>query len=129
MAEPNSLEELSGLYEFRDEEETSEFLSRHPDLTPILVDGHKHVRKHFPNEPLLLSVEEDEEPEKEPVERLFLLIRVEGELTDFDRLERLDDEWSLEVSEATNELLVVDIDYYKDDDPGSGNWEEGDTDE
>lgn len=109
-----SLEILADLYDFEDYTAAVEFLEQHPDLLPYLTGSAPHIEKHFPGAKRRISVEfdEDDEPGEDSVHRLYILIEAEPHLkTAQERMDRLDDEWGLDLCEDTNELVVIDLDY------------------
>jgi len=105
---------LANHYELGELDVTRDFLHKHPELISYLMGSVTHIEKHFPGSPRTLSVEydEDDEPGGESVERLYVLISVSPYLaTAQERMNRLDDEWALDVCDDTNELIVIDLDY------------------
>ena len=101
-------------FDCEDQEAVEAFVSQHPEVLPYLEQGPQEIEKFFPDSDLSLIVEldEDEENGVPPTEKLFLLIAVPGDLSDgLARLDKLDESWSINVCEETNELLVIDLSY------------------
>ncbi len=110
----DAMDALASRYLLEDPDATSQFLARHPELVEYLLGSIPHIEKHFPGAGRTLSVEldEDDEPGAESVERLYILIEAATHLaTAQERMDKLDDEWGLDLCEDTNELVVIDLDY------------------
>lgn len=108
------LDDLARNYLFEDYPATVAFLRKHPKLIEYLAGSVPHIEKHFPGAGRTLSVEydEDDEPGGESVERLYILVQASAYLdTAQERMERLDDEWAMDLCEDTDELVVIDLDY------------------
>lgn len=90
------------------------FIENHSELIPHLADSVPYIEKHFPGAERTLTVEldEDDEPGGKTIERLYVLIAAPRNVADAqERMERLDDEWALDLCENTDELVVIDLDY------------------
>ena len=107
------LANLRWVYRFEDPQAVETFLRKHPDLLPYVEQSEERIAEYFPDENLRLAVELDEGEEgAEAGEKLFILIEASGETVDtLDRLEKLDETWSVDVCEATDNLLVIDLQY------------------
>ena len=109
------VQDLSAVYDFEDRTAVEEFVLVHPDLLPYLEQCPAEVEKCFPNADLTLVVELDEDEDNPGAsgEKLFVLISVdEATHSDaFARLDKLDENWAIDVCESTNELLVIDLKY------------------
>lgn len=110
----SAMEMLAAFYDFENSSAMAEFLEEHLELVPYLTGSVPHIEKHFPGANRRLSVEfdEDDEPGAESVDRLYILVDAAPFLkTAQERMDRLDEEWGLDLCEDTNELVVIDLDY------------------
>ncbi len=109
-----AMEILAASYEFEDGEALAAFLRIHPELIEYLIGSVTHIEKHFPgaNRTLCVELDEDDEPGAESVQRIYILIEAAKHRdTAQERMDKLDDEWGLDLCEETNELVVIDLDY------------------
>ncbi len=104
---------LRVVYQCEDPQAVELFLRANPDLLPYVEQSEAQIAEHFPDVDLRLAVELDEGDEgAKPEEKLFILIEVTDATNDaLGRLERLDEAWSVDVCEATNDRLVIDLKY------------------
>lgn len=104
---------LSAVYQCEDAAAVEAFLRANPDLLPFVEQSEVQIAKFFPDADLRLAVELDEgEDGGRAQEKLFLLIEVPDAIDDtLNRLEQLDEAWSVDVCEATNDRLVIDLKY------------------
>ncbi|MCC7339921.1 MAG: hypothetical protein IT170_02455 [Bryobacterales bacterium] len=107
------IRELHWIYRCEDPPTVEGFLRANPDLLPYVEQSEARIAKHFPKSNLRLVVEHDEGEDGSPAaEKLFILIEASGETADaLDRLEKLDEDWSVDVCEATDDRLVIDLSY------------------
>jgi hypothetical protein len=98
-----------------DREAVVRFMGEHPDLLSQIADSIPYIEKHFPGagRSLVLELDDDDDAaDGSMVERLYVLIQAPGNVAEAQqRMERLDDEWALDLCENTGELVVVDLDY------------------
>lgn len=104
---------LRAVYQCEDPASVEAFLRANPDLLPYVERSEARILEHFPHADLRLAVELDEGEDGVPAEeKLFILIEVSGDMSDaLGRLERLDEAWSVDVCEATDDRLVIDLKY------------------
>ncbi|MCC7341953.1 MAG: hypothetical protein IT170_12800 [Bryobacterales bacterium] len=107
------IRDLHWVYRCEDPPAVEAFLRANPDLLPYLGQSESRIAEHFPNANLRLVVEHDEGEAGSPAaEKLFILIETAGDTGDaLDRLEKLDEAWSVDVCEATGDRLVIDLSY------------------
>ncbi|MCU0229389.1 MAG: hypothetical protein MUF01_17310 [Bryobacterales bacterium] len=110
----DAVETLAANYAIEDPDALADFLTRHPKIIPYLEGSVPHIEKHFPGAPraLVVELDEDEELGAESLTRLYILVQAASHsATAHERMDRLDDEWGLDLCEDTNELVVIDLDY------------------
>jgi hypothetical protein len=106
--------DLWAAYQCEDAPRVEAYLRANPDLLAYVEESAAKIATFFPESDLHLSVEldEDEDGGEATQEKLFLLIEAPAELGDaLGLLERLDEEWSVDVCEATGDRLVIDLKY------------------
>lgn len=99
------------LYDFRRPREVSTFLQAHPFLLPLLVEAHRKIAEYFdPSAKSILEVITD--PESEDGRELFVLVPTHDTPEEaLSRLERLDQEWWLDVLPQTLGKMTIDVEY------------------
>ena len=104
---------LRWVYLCEDPSAVEAFLRGNPELLPYVEQSEAQILKHFPNENLRLAVDHDEGDDGSSAEaKLFILIEASGETADaLDRLEKLDEAWSVHLSDATDNRVVIDLKY------------------
>ncbi|MCC6264810.1 MAG: hypothetical protein IT169_14620 [Bryobacterales bacterium] len=107
------IRELHWVYRCEDPPAVEIYLRANPDLLPYVEQSEARIAEHFPDANLRLAVEHDEGEEGAPAaEKLFILIEAGGGTGDaLDRLEKLDEAWSVDVCDATDDRLVIDLSY------------------
>lgn len=107
------IQELWAVYECEDIPAVEGFLRAHAEILPYVEQSEGKIREFFPDSELHLAVELDEDEEGgNAEEKLFLLIEAPEDLGEaLSQLERLDEEWSVDVCEATGDRLVIDLKY------------------
>lgn len=103
---------LADRYTFRNAEEVTRYLHKHPVLIPLLVQAEEVIPRYFDVDvPVVLEVVFDPEC-YDPEGELFASIQIPETVDDaLDRLDRFDDEWWLRVSPNAPDTLVFDIEY------------------
>lgn len=106
---PQSVEELTALYTFRDRETVVGFVTTHPHLVPLLVEARPEIARYFgPETPVVLEVIPDREAEG--YSDLFALIQTALPGTEAAaRLDQLDEAWWLDALERADCNLTIDI--------------------
>ncbi|GAB4409007.1 MAG: hypothetical protein Kow00106_02340 [Anaerolineae bacterium] len=102
---------IEPLYEFRDHRAVSGFLQAHPFLLPLLVDARRKIAEYFelPAMPILDVISD---PESEGDQELFLLIPTYHSPEQVLRyLDRLDQEWWLDVLPQARGKMTIDVEY------------------
>ncbi len=99
------------LYDFRRPREVSTFLQAHPFLLPLLVEAHEKIAEYFePSTKPILEVITD--PESEDGRELFVLVPTHDTPEEaLSRLERLDQEWWLDVLPQALGKMTIDVEY------------------
>lgn len=91
------------------------FLHAYPAVLAYVEQSVPQITKHFPDCDLRLVVEADEDEDggaEDAAQKLFILIEVpEGTNDALGSLDRLDQDWSIDVCEATDDRLVIDLKY------------------
>lgn len=105
---PASLEGLDPRYEIHDRAAVVAYLDRHPFLLPLLNDASTQIPRYFePNDLPELQVVQDRES---LARQLYLIVRTSlPPETAFDRLDRFDEAWWLDASDAAQGALTIDI--------------------
>ncbi len=91
--------------------EVSSFLQAHPFLFPLLVEAHGKIAEYFePSTKPILEVIAD--PESEDSQELFVLILTHDTPEEaLSRLDRLDQEWWLDVLPQARGKMTIDVEY------------------
>lgn len=99
------------LYDFRRPREVSAFLQAHPFLFPLLVEAHGKIAEYFePSTKPILEANTD--PEAEGSQELFVLIPTHDTPEQaLSRLDRLDQEWWLDVLPQAHGKMTIDVEY------------------
>lgn len=99
------------LYDFRRPREVSTFLQAHPFLLPLLVEAHRKIAEYFdPSAKSILEVITD--LESEGGRELFVLVPTHDTPEEaLSRLERLDQEWWLDVLPQARGKMTIDVEY------------------
>lgn len=108
------IRDLWAAYQCDDVAGVEAYLRANPGLLDYVEESAARIAKIFPESDLYLAVELDEDDEGGDAaqEKLFLLIEAPADLGDaLGLLERLDEEWSVDVCEATGDRLVIDLKY------------------
>ena len=107
------LASLRWVYLCEDPPAVEAFLRGNPELLPYVEQSEGQILKHFPNENLRLVVDHDAGDDGTSAEaKLFILIEASGETADaLDRLEKLDEDWAVYLSDATDNRVVIDLKY------------------
>jgi hypothetical protein len=108
------IRDLWAAYQCDDVPRVEAYLRANPDLLDYVEESTAKIAALFPESDLHLAVEldEDEDGGEAALEKLFLLIEAPADLGDaLGLLERLDEEWSVDVCEATGDRLVIDLKY------------------
>ena len=93
---PQSIDELTSLYAFREPDEVVRFLNAYPHVIPLLNEAWPHIVRHFgPETPVILEVVPDRESEREDDDELFALIETELPPEEAGPLLARFDEWWL----------------------------------
>lgn len=98
-------------YDFRRPPEVSSFLQAHPFLLPLLVEAHEKVTEYFEpsTKPILEAITD---PEAEDSQELFVLIPTHDTPEEaLSRLDRLDQEWWLDVLPQARGKMTIDVEY------------------
>ena len=106
------LDQLGDRYAVRRPEEVTAFLRAYPHLGPLRIEAAEVVPRYFePDAPLVLEVVTDPEADGLPPE-LFALVQTTLNPDEaLARLDRLDDDWWLDVSPDGPGTLVVSLEY------------------
>ena len=106
------LGEVGTRYALRRPEEVTAFLRAYPHLVPLLIEAAEVVPRYFePDAPLVLEVVTDPEEDGLPPE-LFALVQTALDPDEaLARIDRLDDDWWLDVSPDGPGTLVVSLEY------------------
>lgn len=125
-ARPVSLTDLARLetlYSFRDRNTVVDWLEKYPFLVPLLFEAPSHIRKYFPDEPLFLEVCFD--PEIAELTQLVAYIATDPDVDEaMERLDRLAEEWWLEVIDQGEWKMDVNIEFHGTSSEGRGYLEE-----
>ncbi len=105
-----SIQALRSLYALADAPAVASFLSRHPELSALLIEAHQRIGRHFPGHHLSLSAVADPEQDTEPRLRIGITTRLDGE-TALERLGRLDEEWWLDTLPRAGRFLFINLDF------------------
>lgn len=104
------LQYLSTIYNFRNPDGISEFLSDKLSVIHLLKDVYKKIREYFPNENLFLEVLYDFEVPNEKE----LVIFIQTNLTvdeAIDKLKQFDEEWTFKSLQSLKENLCINLEF------------------
>jgi hypothetical protein len=87
---------LHDLYVFKQPDEVSDFLQRHPFLLPLVNQAYDEIHQRFPSSPVTLEVVVDPEDD-EDVQLVATVLTSYSPLEVFTKLQELDAEWWLGV--------------------------------
>lgn len=105
-----SINELEQLYTFRKPEQVFEFITRHPELVPLLMEAHSKIGQHFPGAELFLRMFND--PETTNNANLLILIGSKYDSKEtLKRLDQLDDDWWLESLDRVADKLSINVEF------------------
>ena len=107
-----TLEDIAARYTLRRPEEVTEYLSRYPNLIPLVLEVADHIPQYFgADAPLILEVFTD--PESIPVhQELFAIVQTPVSAQDaVERLDRFDEEWWTDAPRPGPGVLVVDFEF------------------
>lgn len=104
---------IEPLYDFRRPREVSDFLQAHPFLLPLLAEAHKKIAEHFelplPAKPILEVITD---PDSEGGQELYVLIPTcQPPEQALFHLDRLDQEWWLDVLPQARGRMTIDVEY------------------
>jgi hypothetical protein len=115
LPSPEGLGFLEKHFTMEDHEAITRFMGKHPEILSHIADSVPYIEKHFPGagRSLVLELDEDDDVvDGSSIERLYILIEAPGNVGEAqERMERLDDEFALDLCENTGELVIVDLDY------------------
>lgn len=99
-AAPRIVDDLTGIYAFKEPEDVASFLDAHPFLVPLLIEVRPVIERYFPGTPVVLELdyEPDAEDEAEAAELTVLFATVQSSLIPGEsrrRLKRFDHDWWL----------------------------------
>jgi hypothetical protein len=98
-------------YKFRDRLEVEQFLQEHGFLLPLLVDAYPVIEKHFgPHPDVVLEVVTDPEGPDESDLVAFIRTSLSPDQV-LDKLNRLDEEWFLDVMDMTQGKLCIHVEF------------------
>jgi hypothetical protein len=104
------IEQLKENYTFRRENLVIKFIQKHPFLLDVLKEAYPQIRKHFPDETLVLEVNFDKEGAE--YDMLFIHIQTEQEVAiSLQNFDNLDNEWWLDKMEAANYKLCIHLEH------------------
>lgn len=102
---------LESTYDFRDIAQVKQFLEKHVFLTPLLLEASTKIKEYFrPSANLALEVPVD--PEDGKYQELWIRIQTDVAPADaLPLLTKFDDEWWLEASANSKNLLNIKLEY------------------
>jgi hypothetical protein len=104
------IEQLKGIYTFRQEKSVIKFIQKYPYLLDVLKEAYPQIKKYFPEEPLVLEVNFDREGAE--YDQLFIHIQTEQEVKSARaNLRSLDEQWWLDNTEAANHKICIHLEY------------------
>lgn len=114
LAAPRILDDLTGIYAFKEPEDIASFLEAHPFLVPLLIEARPVIAHHFPDVPVVLELvsEPDIEDEEEAAALtvLFALIEMDLPLQEARRrLHLFDQGWWLARARRADCRLEFDV--------------------
>lgn len=101
---------LEALYTFRERVKVKSFLERNFFLTPLLLQASDRIREFFGSSTVALEVSTD--PDDGNYQELWARIQTNGAPADaLSALTRFDDEWWLDASASSQNLLNIKLEY------------------
>lgn len=101
---------LNNKYTLKTAADVYDFVGSNPHLLPLLMEAYSRIRNYFPSEILLLEVVTD--PEEIGYKQLVVYICTDLSPQDaIDKLDQLDDNWWLNVSDASDSKLLIQVEY------------------
>lgn len=105
------IDSLERLYALRRRDEVIAFLSDHPFLVALLEEAHSEIQIYF-NSYLQMTLEVVADPEAIDDRELVLFIQTElPPVEALASLDRLDEDWWLEASDASRGKLCIHVEY------------------
>jgi hypothetical protein len=106
----NVFHRLEGLYTFRERAKVKSFLERNSFLTPLLLQANDKIREFFGSSTVALEVSTD--PDDGNYQELWARIQTNSAPADaLSALTRFDDEWWLDASASSQNLLKIKLEY------------------
>lgn len=98
---------LTELYTYKDYTAVPSFVEQHSFLLPVLFEAHSHIRRYFPDAPLVLRVRASPEgPDDDQLVVEIQPVMVVDEA--LDKLHKIGDDWWLEnMSRSEHRLLIT----------------------
>jgi len=113
LLDPDELDVVNDLwdYKIRNKKEIIPFLIEHIEIVPILQEARTIIKNYFNKSSLVLEVVTDPEEEKDS-RILFIYIQTNLSPNDaLSKLEKLDEDWWLDVSKEIGELMCLHVEY------------------
>lgn len=106
----NVFERLEGLFVFRERARVKSFLEKNFFLTPLLLQASDRIREFFGSAPVVLEVSTD--PDDGNYQELWARIQTNSTPADaLSTLTRFDEEWWLDASASSQDLLNIKLEY------------------
>lgn len=105
------LSRLESVYIFRDEARVRSFLEKNAFLAPLLLQANRKIRDYFNASPII-ALEVSVDPENGNYQELWARVQTHLSPTDaLPVLTRFDEEWWLQASAASKNLLNIKLEY------------------
>ena len=107
----NKIQSLSRIYQLRGDRTVTDFIRENTILLELLFESNQKIREYFGSD-VQVILELLVDPEAGDYRELFALVLTELKPEEaLERLEKLDNEWWLEVSLLAKGLLNIDVEY------------------
>jgi len=101
---------LNNKYTLKTAADVYDFVGSNPHLLPLLMEAYHRIRNYFPSEILFLEVVTD--PDEIGEKQLVIYICTDLSPRDaIDKLDLLDDNWWLNVPDASDSKLLIQVEY------------------
>jgi hypothetical protein len=101
---------LNNKYTLKTAADVYDFVGSNPHLLPWLMETYHQIRNYFPSEILFLEVVTD--PDEIGDKQLVIYICTDLSPQEaIDKLDQLDDNWWLNVSDASDSKLLIQVEY------------------